>query len=457
MLGLNTLVFRYAPVAQPYAMCLFTLTLAFYCCVRSPDRAGAGAAFGAGLFAGAAAASSLLSAIAAPVPARLDGRPQSPRVATGQGRGVFSRQPAIPFLPILRLFWLGPRQTWFNLIQYHASFRRLYWPDTSEHDIEVLTSWMVKAPALALLALAGFGLWSARRQSGWPEALRSELALCAWLSAALAAESALAHPTFAQYFLLTVPFLAILGAAGLARGNSGAYRRRDPRHLALQGHLRRSGLCDLGGLSADRSQDRTGDPPGALTFANEPIYFLTRRTPPPGYELYYTHKLQLPAADRALSHLLTEDGLREQLKAGRFASRVFVHNEADFGAARLYPQHETVDDCEVYWDFGGERRSGPSRSDVLVEEDRIAVGSTAIKLAGPVVDSSACCRNSTPCALSCRWSSRTSVKEGSFWALLSQPGLKVRMFFSNMPWNRPITWSPFFRISQFWRRRRRRR
>ena len=29
--------------------------------------------------------------------------------------------------------------------------------------------------------------------------------------------------------------------------------------------------------------------------------------------------------------------------------------------------------------------------------------------------------------------SRISVNEASVWALLSQPGLKVRMFFSNMP------------------------
>ena len=40
-------------------------------------------------------------------------------------------------------------------------------------------------------------------------------------------------------------------------------------------------------------------------------------------------------------------------------------------------------------------------------------GSTATKLAGPVVLSSACCRNSTPCAFSWRCSSRTSVNEAS--------------------------------------------
>ena len=37
-----------------------------------------------------------------------------------------------------------------------------------------------------------------------------------------------------------------------------------------------------------------------------------------------------------------------------------------------------------------------------------------------------------------RCRSRTSVKVLSFCALLSHPGLKVRMFFSNIPWKRAM-------------------
>ena len=43
----------------------------------------------------------------------------------------------------------------------------------------------------------------------------------------------------------------------------------------------------------------------------------------------------------------------------------------------------------------------------------------------------------------------TSVKLGSSFADWSHPGLKVRMFFSNIPWKRPITVSPFLRMIQF--------
>jgi hypothetical protein len=365
MLGLNSLVFRYAPVAQPYAMCLFTLTLAFCCCVRSPDRIGALAAFGAGLFAGAAAASSLLAAIATPV--LLVWMLAHNRVGSRSGKtAAFLAGAAIPFLPVLRLFYQGPRQTVFNLFQYHVFYRKLYWAEPTQHDIEILTSWTVSAPALALVALGVFGLWTAMRQRGWPEALRSELALCAWLAVALAAESALAHPTFAQYFLLTVPFMAILGAAGLCAAGSRLVSSGQERILVriaipilalwlcrnLYDH-REDANWSVYQRIASKIEQVT--PPGALTFANEPIYFLMRRAPPPGFELYYTHKLQLPAADRALFHILTEDELRDELASGRFASAYSCETEADFGAARLYRQHETIEDCEVYWDFKGER------------------------------------------------------------------------------------------------------
>jgi len=70
---------------------------------------------------------------------------------------------------------------------------------------------------------------------------------------------------------------------------------------------------------------------------------------------------------------------------------------------------------------------------VLVDEDRISIRVHSDEAGRPVVLSSACCCNCTPWAFSWRCSSRTSVNVASFRALLSQPGLKVRMFFSNIP------------------------
>ena len=70
-------------------------------------------------------------------------------------------------------------------------------------------------------------------------------------------------------------------------------------------------------------------PPGAPILANEPIYFLTRRMPPPGFELYYTHRLTLSPAERARLHILTNDEITEQARSGRFAYRLQLRRRRD--------------------------------------------------------------------------------------------------------------------------------
>src|SRR5690348_11491792 len=65
--GFNAMVFLDGPLGPPYGMCLCALVLAFRISVRVPDRSGVGFPAAAGLFAGVAAGSSLLSAAATPV------------------------------------------------------------------------------------------------------------------------------------------------------------------------------------------------------------------------------------------------------------------------------------------------------------------------------------------------------------------------------------------------------
>ena len=128
---------------------------------------------------------------------------------------AFAIGTAIAFVPVFRLFSLGPRQTWFNVVQYHVFFRKLYWPETTRHDLEILTSWIDSGQALMLGLLALFGLLYVARRSRWPRALKAEFYLCAWLALALSAEAGRAHPTFPQYFVFIVPFVAILAGVGL--------------------------------------------------------------------------------------------------------------------------------------------------------------------------------------------------------------------------------------------------
>jgi hypothetical protein len=249
------------------------------------------------------------------------------------------------------------------VFQYHAFYRKLYLSETTQHDLEILTSWIDSGQSLMLGLLAVFGLYYVAKRSQWPRALKAEFYLCAWLAAALAAEVGRAHPTFAQYFLLIVPFLSIPAAAGLyamASGLLGSDRPLWPVVLV-------SALLVLG-LGRSLYQGRDDDqwsvydrlakkinevtPPNAPLLAEEPIYFETKRTPPPGLELAYTHKLNLPAAEAVLLHILSKDELKRQVQSGMFATAYSCdHDDIEqYGLKNLYKQHLKMDDCSIFWD-----------------------------------------------------------------------------------------------------------
>jgi len=361
--GLNAMVFLYAPVAQAYGMCLFTLAVAFRIAVRAAGRSGALLPAAAGFFAGAAAASSLLSAAAAPV--LLVWTLFYNRAGSRWTKSIaFTIGAAIPFAPVFWLFLQGPRATWFNLVQYHAFYRNLYWPETTSHDLEILTSWINSGPGLVIGLLALFGVLYVTRRSQWPRSLKSEFYLCAWLSAALSAEMGRAHPTFAQYFLLIVPFLAILAVAGLYAISSRVLepdRRLWPVLLVTVLLVLGLGRSIYDGREQKdwsvyerlaRKVDQV-TPRNALLLADEPIYFLTRRAPPPGLELYYTHKLNLPPTEAALLHILSQAEVKRQVQSGKFATAYSCDDDQidEYGLNKLYKRRVDMDDCAIFWDL----------------------------------------------------------------------------------------------------------
>ena len=360
--GLNAMVFIFGPL-QAYGISMFLLVAAFRVAVREVERDGPLEAAAVGLFAGTAAASTLLSAAAAPV--LILWMLYYNRAGSRWGKFcAFLLGTLVPFTPVMWFALRGPRQTWFNLVQYHTSFRELYWPDTTRHDLEVLTSWIDSGQALMLGLLAVAGLVYIARRSQWPAAMKAEFYLCGWLAVALSAEVGRAHPTFPRYFVLAVPFLAILATVGLYAIASRVWEPDQPLWAVLAVSVIL--LLGLGKGLYDRDQvsdhwdsyERLAKkvdevtPRDALLFADEPIYFLTRRVPPPGLELTNSHKVDLGPAENGLLHILTEADVKREVQSGIFATAYSCDEDdiKDYGLADLYRQRVDMENCSIFWD-----------------------------------------------------------------------------------------------------------
>ena len=355
--GLNAQVFEFGPLAQAYGLCLFLMVAAF----RLAIREGIGSAAGAGLLASAAAASSLLAAPVAPVLLLWSFFHHAAH--RWRRSAAYLAAAVLPWLPALWLLVQGPRQSWFNLVEYHARFRKLYWPETTQHDLEVMASWIDSGQALLLGALALGGLVWTIRQSDWSRALKSQVCLCGWLALAMCAALGFAHPTFPRYYLLAAPIVAIPAAAGLYAAGTRLFAGGPAWPLAAVLFLTAAGLAKSvyerrdnytwGDYEAIARKIERATPAGGIIFAGEIQYFLMHRRPPAGLEFYYDRLVPLPPAELALLHILPQAELDRRLAAGAFDT-VYICQDDDaynkLGLPKLYRHREDIEDCALFWD-----------------------------------------------------------------------------------------------------------
>lgn len=267
-----------------------------------------------------------------------------------------------PFMPALWLLVQAPRQVWFNLVEYHLFYRRVGWPGATGNDIDVLSSWLQDTQWFVLIALAVAG-WRYARKSHWDAGRRAEFRLCLWLALAMGAQSATAHPTFEQYFVLLVPFLALLGCAGLYALTTRLDFSVRPRRVALilgvflAVTLARAVYAERDdaswrGLAAAAQKLDAVAPHGAAVLAPEQIYLLTRREPPAGLESAFANKVDLGERRNALLHILPKAEEDRQIKAGRFAAAVVCDDDARADAIDsmdVYQEQAKLGECTVFW------------------------------------------------------------------------------------------------------------
>jgi hypothetical protein len=366
LFGLHARVWMFGTISQAYPLCLLLLVAAFRIAIVAVALPRSKMSALAGLCAGAAAASSLLTAAASPVLLIwiwLHNRTGNRWIKTA----AFLIGSLVAFIPILILFARGPHQVVFDVLKYHTIYRRLSWSGATGHDIGVATDWVNSSPSLLLVLLAIAGLFFINKNEFDP-ARRGEFRLCLWLSVAISAQNLLAHPTFPMYFVFTIPFLAVLAVFGF---HATAERLEHPIHpvkvaMALVGL---AAIClansiyeeygytwpELEGVAAKVKQVTPQD---AAIWAPEHIYFLVGWPVPFGMEHNDAHKLQFAPAENAVLHVLPKADMDRQLKAGNFSTAVVCEDEEPAKTLKewkVYSQTAEIQDCTIFWQV--ERRN----------------------------------------------------------------------------------------------------
>jgi len=367
--GLNTIVFEFGTVAQAYGIGLFLTVAAFRAGVAAVGRSGWVISLLAGLLVGAAAGCSLLTAPMVPVlllwmlVCNRAGNRWTKLVASLVGT-------VVPFIPVITLFLKAPRQVFFNIVQYQAIFRRVKWTGASAHDVDVLSAWLVDAQSLLLGLLALAGLVFVTKSSNWGRIRRREFYLCAWLAGASILYISTAHPTFQRYFIFVIPFVSVLATAGMYWAGSRLNSPERPFWPALivsvlfALSLARAIFDDRDSTTwkdyeeISKKVDQVTPAHGSL-YADEMVYFLTRRPPPSGMEFSYAHKLDLPPAQEALYHVVSESELDAQIKAGKYDTVQSCNDDRidEMNLVNLFANKVDIKDCSIFW---GKLKSAPA-------------------------------------------------------------------------------------------------
>lgn len=226
LFGLNYKVIEFGPL-QGYGMCLFLTVAAFRCAVAAVERRSLPLIAASGFFAAAAAGSSLLTA---PVAVVLLVYILVRNAAGSRWRGAaaFVSAGLVALSPLLWLLVQSPRVVWFNIVEYMLLYRRIEWPGATQHDLGEVTTWLGSPQALLTGILAVVGLLFIRFRSEWDPRVKSDLYLCARLAAALGVHISTAHPTFIRYYILALPFIAVLAVAGMYYVVTRLYRPERP-------------------------------------------------------------------------------------------------------------------------------------------------------------------------------------------------------------------------------------
>jgi hypothetical protein len=370
LFGLNTLTVRFATIAQPYALCLILIVASFTFAVRSADSKSRTPIFLAGVCAGGAVCSSLLTLPVVPIElAWIVFQAPDSRSRVKQTL-QFTAGVVIALVPFLVLFLHAPAATFFDTVRYHAAYRG--WASAAEarhHEVDVLSSWIDSGQALVLLLLASIGALSIVSRSLWTDRLRKELLLCVLLVLGFAVFSSIPYPTFDQYYVFAIPFLAILSAAGMYA--IGVRTSTTNRHTLIAAAICAVYFLGLGSSvrrnpnfyaekywpGLDRIADEVNrvTPAGQAVYSDDAnLYVASHRLPPSGVENVYAPDARISAQHAAALHVMLLPEIKTAVESGEFASVVTcitLHRLDTARMQQLFANREDFRDqrCSLFW------------------------------------------------------------------------------------------------------------
>ena len=363
LFGLHSLVWEYGTISQAYALCLLLVVSAFRAAVAAVDRPNARMSALAGMLAGAAACSSLLTAAVSAVLLIwmwLNSRAGNRWLKAA----AFVAGALVPCLPVVVLFSQGPHKVVFDILKYHSIYRRVEWPGATAHDIGIVTDWINGSQSLLLVLLAAAGL-AFGRKAGFDRPRQPEFTLCVWLVLAVGAQNIFAHPTFPQYYVFLIPFLTVLGTIGFYVLSLRLMENRDRPRAPVILLVGIAALCLGNSIYNDRdtytwrnlervaAKVKQVTPKGAALLAPEQFYLLARWPVPPGMEHDDAHKLQLGPAESEKLHIVPSAEVDRQIKTGDYATMVSCDDDrtSEVAGWNVYAQKAEYGECTVFWQW----------------------------------------------------------------------------------------------------------
>jgi 4-amino-4-deoxy-L-arabinose transferase-like glycosyltransferase len=312
--GLTVPVVFLGTVGHPYALCMFLCVLAFRLAVRGRVTSDRRVLVLAGAAAGGAALSSLLVAPLIPVMAvwlAVFG----PAARRFRNSGWFLLGLAIWLPPLAWLFAQAPRAFLFELFEYQLFYRGPTWrmPPASSfvEGGHVLARWAGSGEMLPRILLAAVGLVVVFFRRSPDDPPQADSVLAAAIVTALALFLCVPYPTFSFYFVVVVPFVAVLASRGaqclidaLPLRRLPTIARRAAVAVALAAIFVRAvnGNLYLFRMPVWENVERIAveinrvAPAGTPVYAAHPlIYFAARRVPIAGTESRFGSELELPA------------------------------------------------------------------------------------------------------------------------------------------------------------------